>query len=181
MSTGLRAAASAIRLVWLAFTAALLTLMVLPHLLPVLDDHMLIVRGTSMQPAIQLGSVVVVGHVSPADIAVGDVITFRSPNGVVVTHRVLAISHAGDVSFSTKGDASTSADPVVVPATAVIGRVWLTVPGLGDFMAAVATTWGAVLTTGMLVSLLLVAWFFEELAATLGPASTRRTAVRPIN
>jgi signal peptidase I len=175
MSTGLRAAALAIRLVWLSCMVALFTLMVAPHVLPALGRQVLVVRGASMQPAILIGSVVMVGRILPTDVSVGDVITFRAPNGAVVTHRVLSVIDAGDVSFSTKGDANSSADPVVVPGSAVIGRVELAIAGLGDFMTALGSTMGALGTVGFLMSLLLTGWFFDELAATLRRSPTRRT------
>jgi signal peptidase len=181
MITGLRVAATAIRLAWVAAIVALMALMVMPHLLPALGRQVYIVRGASMQPAIPIGAVVVIEAVDPTDVQVGDVVTFRAASGTVVTHRVLAVNDAGDLSFSTKGDASTSPDPVIVPAASVLGRVEGMVPGLGSFLTTLATTAGTLAALGILGSLLLVGWFLEELAATLRPASARRSVAPAVN
>ena len=180
MTTGLRVVARTVNLVWLAAIVALFTLIALPYVLPAVGRQMYIVRGASMQPSIPIGSVVVVDRVDPASIQTNDVITFRSPNGTVVTHRVVTVVDAGDLEFATKGDANDAGDPVVVPAASVIGRVEQAIPGIGAFITNVASLGGGLSALGVLASLLLTGWFVDELAVTLRPASVRRSAVRPV-
>jgi signal peptidase I len=179
MITGLRVVAKCVQLAWLAVVVALIGLVALPHLLPFAGRQMYIVRGASMQPSISLGSVVLIDAVDPALVQPNDVITFRAPGGSVVTHRVVNVSTAGELSFTTKGDANESADPLAVPATSVIGRVERSIPGLGHLIAVLASGNGALWALGLLASLALTAWFAEELVATARPASVRRSAVRP--
>jgi len=180
MMTGLRVVGRTVNLAWVAAIIALFAVMVLPYLLPAVGRQMYIVRGASMQPAIPIGAVVVVGRVDPTTIHANDVITFRSPSGTVVTHRVVEVVDAGDIEFATKGDANDAADPVVVPASSVIGRVEQTIPGIGALITNIASVGGSLSALGVLVSLLLTGWFVDELAVTLRHASSRRPAARPV-
>jgi signal peptidase len=179
MITGLRVVARAVQLAWLAGIVALIGLVALPHLLPLVGREMYIVRGASMQPTIPLGSVVLVDEVDPTLIQASDVISFRAPGGSVVTHRVMSVTTAGELSFTTKGDANNAADPVAVPATSVIGRVERSVSGLGALIAVLATGAGAVAALGVITSLVFIGWFAEELVQPQ-PTSTRRSAVGPV-
>jgi len=179
MTTGLRIAARGIRIAWLLGIVGLLMIMALPHVLPLVGGKMYIVRGGSMQPAIPIGSVVVIEDVDPTAVGVGDVITFRAPSGTVVTHRVVGVNDVAERSFETRGDANPAIDPVIVVGAAVIGRVALTVPTAGTVLIALASVPGALVVLGVLCSLLLAGWFVEELAITLQSAAPRRTAALP--
>ena len=160
---GLRAANLTVRLAWLAGTFALLALIVVPAVLPALGRQMYVVRGGSMEPAIPLGSIVVVHAIRPESVRVGEVVTYRTPQGTVVTHRVTAVSAGPGLSFETKGDASTSADPAPVPASELVGGVEYTLPGLGYFVYILSSAMGTLLAVGILASLLMVAWSTERL------------------
>ena len=70
-----------------------------------------------MEPAIHLGSVVVVDR-SDRVPQVGAIVTFHDPPGGVVTHRVVAI---GPSSFQTKGDANNSVDVTAAPPLSSLG------------------------------------------------------------
>lgn len=89
----------------------------------------------SMRPAMPPGTLVVVRHVDPASIGIGDVITFQVESGqvAVATHRVVgrAFQADGTSAFVTRGDANNvdDADPVL-PAQ-VVGKVWYSIPYLG--------------------------------------------------
>lgn len=99
------------------------------------------VLGGSMEPAIHVGSLTIIGRTDPALIRTGDIITFATPDeaqtgslkpDTITTHRVVAIDHAaGGTAFQTKGDANEDPDTWPVPASAVIGRPVLTIPYLG--------------------------------------------------
>jgi signal peptidase len=168
---GLRAAHLAARVAWLAGTIGILSLVILPALLPVLGHHVFVVRGASMEPAIPLGSVVVVRPVDPESVSVGDVLTFQLPQGTVVTHRVTRILDAdGARSFETKGDASQGADPMPVPGSAVVGGVEFSLPGVGYLLYMLGSTPGALLALGILAALLMVAWSVDRLLVLVGPA-----------
>lgn len=175
---GLKAAHLAVRLAWVAGTIAVLSLVALPVVLPALGHQVYVVQGASMQPAISLGSIVVVHAVDPTTVRVGEVVTFRLPQGTIVTHRVTAITSDGALAFHTKGDASPTADPMPVPASALVGGVEYSVPGVGFVMYVLDSTPGAVLAIAILGALLLVAWSLGGLVAEIGGRSTRETVAR---
>ena len=100
-----------------------------PH---VFGHQVYIVYGGSMSPAFEVGSLVIVEPVEPADIEVGDIITYGTEGSVYTTHRVTQVHGSGsNLSFTTRGDANEVEDPGVVAADEVRGRVVAAVPYLG--------------------------------------------------
>lgn len=95
------------------------------------------VYSGSMEPAITVGSLVVVQPVAPQTIKEGDVITYAPPTdtSLRVTHRVIeVVEDEYGLMFRTKGDANEDLDAYGVPAQNVAGRVWLSVPYAGYVM-----------------------------------------------
>jgi len=108
------------------------------------------VLSNSMSPALKAGGAVVSRPVDAAQIVPGDIITFRSPrNGDLTTHRVVGVEEAFGYSFKTKGDANAMADPYMVPAANIEGRVVLHVPLLGHAAAFAKTPVGFGLMLGL--------------------------------
>ncbi len=105
--------------------AALLgTLSVARKINPDLPLKVLSVVSGSMEPAIPVGSgVVVLSQPSYFD---NDIITFKF-SGNLVTHRII---FAGNY-FLTKGDANRSIDPETVEKEQIVGKVILHIPYLG--------------------------------------------------
>lgn len=90
------------------------------------------VLSGSMSPAIQTGGAVVSQKVDPRAVQIGDVITYRSPlTGRLTTHRVVDVKSQSTLYFQTRGDANEDADPYLVPAQNVVGKVRLHVPYVG--------------------------------------------------
>ncbi len=101
----------------------------------------------SMEPELKVGGVVVTRPVEPEEIRAGDIITFYSPlNERLTSHRVIAVEQASAFQFLTKGDANGDADPVVVPAQNVVGKVCLHIPYFGYITQFVKTPLGFLLT-----------------------------------
>jgi signal peptidase len=169
----LRVVRTSFRVLWIGGMIALIALVAMPHVVGVFGRQVYIVRGASMSPEIQIGAVVLIDHVDRSQIKTGDVITFRVGSGNVVTHRVTAVLGDSELSFSTKGDASNSADPVPVPADAVLGRVQFSVPAIGLVMTTLSSTAGMIVVFGIFGTLLLGGWFIDELVATLVPGKRR--------
>jgi signal peptidase len=115
---------TAIQGAFLALLVAVIALLALPHFT---SFDALVVSGRSMEPAIHLGSVVVVDR-SDRVPQVGAVVTFHDPTEGIVTHRVVAV---GPSSFETKGDANNSVDVTTRSFSDVIGTVRFSVPYLG--------------------------------------------------
>ena len=89
-----------------------------------------LIGSGSMEPAIQVGDVVITKTVPVKEIQVGDVIRFRDGR-VSVVHRVVDIQqHGNQVIFTTRGDDNNTDDPPISE-QAYQGKVILTVPRIG--------------------------------------------------
>jgi len=105
------------------------------------------VLSGSMEPHISTGDLVVTKPVSTDEIKAGDIITFSSSsNKRLTTHRVISIEGADQLQFQTKGDANEDADPYMVPAKNVVGKVCLKIPYFGYVSQFIKTPIGFVLT-----------------------------------
>lgn len=97
----------------------------------------------SMAPAIPTNSVIVTRAVAPADIEVGDIISYFSKdptlNGAVNTHRVVDIyEESGTVFYQTRGDANNADDLYPPTADQIIGKVIFTSHILGVFLRLIS-------------------------------------------
>ncbi len=94
----------------------------------------LTVLSGSMEPALQVGDIVIDSRVSPTDVRVGDIVTFSDPEGTgkLITHRVrrLRVSE-GTAHVVTKGDNTNAVERWDIPAGGSVGRVEYRVPLLG--------------------------------------------------
>ena len=101
-----------------------------------------VVTGSSMEPTIQKGALVIVEPVSPSLVNRGDVITFEHYDQVT-THRVIAIdaSNAASPTFTTKGDANLVADPEPVHFPGQVGLYRASIPLLGYVIVYVQAYW----------------------------------------
>lgn len=107
-----------------ALLLGFLVLVAIPRFTPF---DVLVVRGGSMEPAIHLGSVVIVDRGARAP-AVGSIVSFHDPEAGIVTHRVVALGGSG---YVTKGDANRAQDATRRGTADVYGTVVLSVPLAG--------------------------------------------------
>ncbi len=91
-----------------------------------------IVLSGSMEPAIPVGSVIVI---KPAkSYAVGDVVTFGkdTKTDISTTHRIVDVRIEGEETFfKTKGDANDDPDMSELKKSAIAGKVLVAIPFLG--------------------------------------------------
>ncbi len=81
------------------------------------------VRGPSMQPSIRDGDVVTVRPLTDGHLVIGDIILFKTVEGILVLHRLVRREYEnGRVWLFTKGDSMPQVDRRVSP-DQVIGRV----------------------------------------------------------
>jgi signal peptidase len=152
--------------VWVALIALVLALVAVSHVAPALGYRLLILKGPSMEPSIPLGSLAFERPATPEDLAVGQVVTFVTPNHVVVTHRITRMGDAnGTLLIETQGDANAAPDPAMHPATGVTGIVEAHLPLAGFVLAFLAVPTGMLTLISLAGSLLLAAWLLEELEA----------------
>jgi signal peptidase len=93
------------------------------------------VMSDSMQPAIPIGSVVIVMPADPEKLAVGDVISYTSAQAPypTLTHRIQGISREPDgrLAFRTKGDYNLVEDQFQVHYAGKAGLVVASIPAIG--------------------------------------------------
>jgi len=134
------------------FMASAVFIYVAPHL----NWHVNAVLSGSMEPAIEVGSLVVTRPTKPEEVVVGDIITFRpvSVGENTITHRVTGIGQSSSIYFETKGDANDKPDPFTVPAQNLIGKICFITPSWGYFTEFLKTPIGflfAVVIPGVVI------------------------------
>lgn len=99
-----------------------------------------VVYSGSMEPVMPTGALAVMQTVVPAQIEVGDIISFNPPNypNQIVSHRVIAIHNNDTLSFTTKGDANEDSDWEQVPAANVLSKVIFNIPYMGYILENIA-------------------------------------------
>lgn len=101
-----------------------------------------IVLSGSMAPEIMLGDLIITKTVDPEEIAVGDIISFRTRETIVVSHRVTEVRTEDGLAFLTKGDANTGADLGAVRPEDVEGKYIFRIAGLGRLAMFLQTPLG---------------------------------------
>ena len=110
---------------WLAlgFGIALAALLALPTLF---GYWTLTVRSGSMEPTLEVGSVVINKVSSPLDVAPGDIVTFADPGrrDQLVTHRLRRMRVEGRTAYMvTRGDSNDTVERWSILTDGRIGRV----------------------------------------------------------
>lgn len=98
------------------------------------DWNLLSVNSASMSPQYPVDTLLIVQPVDASEIEKGDVISYRFNNdGLIVTHRVVSVDKQNKT-FTTKGDANNTADPMSVHWESLVGKVIIGIPKLGKPM-----------------------------------------------
>ena len=167
---------------------------ILGKVVPLTGRQTIIVGGASMEPAIGVGSAIIVARVAAADLHVGDVVSLRAGDEhSLFTHRIVKIVDQPDGRWvQTKGDANDNPDPTLTHATAIEGRVQLSVPLAGYLIALLSIPTGVLFMIGLAATLLAGVWLLESLeldsidrgryddARTLTPKLGEPISARPI-
>jgi signal peptidase I len=103
----------------------------------------LVVLSGSMEPTLATGDVVVVKRVGPQDARTGDVVTYRNPEGSLVTHRVRSVRRSGEgFELVTKGDANNASERWTMAADGELSRALYRVPLAGRVLARTSSPQG---------------------------------------
>ncbi|WP_435738435.1 signal peptidase I [Cellulosimicrobium sp. PMB13] len=130
---------------WTGITYGVLALVLLLATLVIVVPRLvggipLTILSGSMEPNLPVGSLAVVRPVDPAEIRIGDIVTYlpNPEDPTAVTHRVVAIDthQDGTRTFTLQGDANASPD-APVQEHQVRGTVAYAVPWLGHVNSAV--------------------------------------------
>jgi len=166
---------------------------ILGKVVPLTGRQTIIIGGESMEPAIHIGSAIIVAPVTAADLQVGDVVSLRAGDeNALFTHRIVEVVDRPDGRWiRTKGDANDRPDPTLVHASAVEGRVQLAIPFAGYLIALLSIPTGVLFLIGLAATLLAAVWLLESLeldsvdraragdVATLGPRLGEPMSARP--
>lgn len=100
----------------------------------------------SMEPDLSAGDIIIGEKVDPAELKVGDVITYKGESGEVkdkvITHEIVDITkNDGEVRFITKGRANNVEDPPVSK-NQIMSKMTVKVPFLGKAFSVINSKWG---------------------------------------
>ena len=103
--------------------------------LPIIFGHKpLVVLSDSMEPNIKEGSIIYYKKVPKKQIKEGNIISFKVEDKIV-SHRVYKVEDKG---YTTKGDATSTIDPVVITYDKVLGKVDnIVVPYMGYYVKTI--------------------------------------------
>ena len=125
----------AVRLLLVVVACLLVGFLAIRGLMPFMP-----VFGTSMEPELQAGNLILIKEISPSEVKVGDIIAYNVPAMVreyynyplVVVHRVTEVRTTElGIAFRTKGDNTAGEDPFIVLAQDLRGQVSKQIPYLG--------------------------------------------------
>lgn len=104
------------------------------------------VLSGSMEPTLSVRDVAVVGRIRPDEARVRDVVTFRSPDGRLITHRVRAIRPGRTrIRFVTRGDANNVSERWTIDRGGELSRLQYSIPYAGTVVRAASSPPGRVL------------------------------------
>jgi len=133
------------------------------RLAPMAGYELFSIRSGSMQPAMPVGSLAIVAR-DASTLTEGQAVAFRLPSRVVVTHRIVEVVETDTGTYlRTQGDANEDPDPSLVPATAVVGPVQVSLPLIGFLLAMLGMPIGLVAILSVAATLITAIWLLEEL------------------
>ena len=139
---------------------ALAAVLLLPKLLGYQEYAVL---SGSMEPQIEVGALVYDRTFNEAaNLAVGDIITYRLTGDTLVTHRIVSVDKEGKT-VTTKGDANEMEDAVPVSFDAIMGVYAFDFPLLGYLTIYVKTPLGISAASVILLVMVLLNFLPEVL------------------
>jgi signal peptidase len=149
----------------LALIVVVLGGVVLGKLVPLTGRQTIVIGGGSMEPAVPLGSAVIIRPVDASALSVGDIVSLKAgPQNTLYTHRIVAVIDRPDGRWvQTKGDANADQDPTLVHANAIVGRTEMVIPLAGYLIVLLSIPAGVLFLIGLAASLLAGAWLLESL------------------
>jgi signal peptidase I len=91
-----------------------------------------VVLSESMIPVLHPGDLVITNPIVN-EVEIGDIVTFQSPLGGFLIHRVMdTVEREDKVFFVTKGDANPHVDSFLIPEHRIIGKLLIVLPRIGS-------------------------------------------------
>ncbi|WP_053361522.1 signal peptidase I [Bacillus sp. FJAT-27251] len=122
----------------------------------------LTILSNSMQPTFDAGDVILIN--TEVDPKVNDVITYKHPDGILVTHRAIdMVEENGQNLFVTQGDNNNVKDDLLIPRKDILGVQKIIVPGAGYIAKFVAGPIGFFLLVAVPLLLVIIIEIFQRL------------------
>ncbi|MBN1161713.1 MAG: signal peptidase I [Dehalococcoidales bacterium] len=142
------------------------------------------IYGSSMEPTLTSGSLLMIDPIDPQDIKVGDIIVYDVPSMVreyynyppTVSHRVIEIMTTPALGFRTKGD-NTGEDPFTISPNSIRGTVGNQIPYLGLPLLFFQSTQGVIFA---IIALILLAIFLYGVELRRGGNWLHRGVFAPV-
>ena len=112
--------------------------------------YCVIIGSGSMSPTVLVNDLLFIKGDGPYN--AGDIITYVSSSGSLVTHRIIEVTGAG---YIAQGDANNIPDEEI-SGQQVLGRLVTVVPGVGELIDAIISPTGIILLASVCVSLWLL-------------------------
>jgi signal peptidase len=122
----------------------------------------LTILSNSMQPKFNAGDVILINNkVEPK---LNDVITYKHPDGILVTHRVIGtVKKNGEVFFKTKGDNNNVDDKILIPTSNILGIQKIIIPKAGYVAKFVSSPFGFFIFIAVPLLILIIIEIFQRL------------------
>jgi signal peptidase I len=116
----------------------------------------MVVLTGSMAPEINPGDVIIGKGVNAKNIRIGDIITYKISDEMLITHRVIeVVDKQGRQAFKTKGDANNVDDNNLITEEQLVGRYSFRIPYAGYVSNFARSTYGFVLLILVPIALLI--------------------------
>lgn len=135
---------------------ALASVLIIPYFMGYTE---LAVLTGSMQPTLPVGTLIYVKETDPAQLNVGDVVTYRLDGDTMVTHRVIEIDPEAQT-LITQGDANEDPDGEIT-FDRIVGKMDFSIPYLGYISMNIRTPMGIISICGVLVVIILLTFIPE--------------------
>ena len=126
--------------------------------LVVVSDSMTIDKeaGTG---AFNKGDLIIIKKVNPSTLKKGDIVTYMTKDGEVVTHRIIELveTKMGEPAFETKGDASVGVDYYAVTYDQIVGIYQSRIPYIGKFVEFMQKPMVILIVLGIPILIFLIA------------------------
>jgi len=119
-----------------------------------------VVLSNSMKDVFNIGDLIIVKEVNTDDLEKGDIISFRTPQDFVTTHRINSlVERKGSICYITKGDNNNSEDKDIVCPKKVEGIYVGKIPKLGGLVLFIQEPIGFAIMMIFIVIVCLLIYF----------------------
>lgn len=130
------------------------------------ENPIFVVSSGSMFPTLNIGDIVVIQNVPPAQLNIGDIVVFRNPlepYGKPIVHRIvdIMVDESGNYKIVTAGDATGTRDGFSPwDASLLVGKVIIRIPYIGNLHLFLSSIFGENNLTTITIIIIIVLVIF---------------------